>query len=145
MKRIHHFLSILFFLIPLNSCITVVAQTPDSVGMPQVLREEAKEQLKKGDERVGKLLSAAADSIEAGDKNARAAIKEEKKTQKENASLQREAGWGDGLHSIGWFIIFLIVGIALLLVLIFILKGKIRIPFISKLLPLGSSENASTS
>lgn len=48
MKRIHHFLSILFFLIPLNSCITVVAQTPDSVGMPQVLREEAKEQLKKG-------------------------------------------------------------------------------------------------
>ncbi|EKO53616.1 hypothetical protein [Leptospira kirschneri] len=144
MKRIQHFLSILFFLIPLNSCITVVAQTPDSVGMPQVLREEAKKQFKKGEKRVSNLLNAAADSIEAGDKNARAAIKGEKKTQKENANLQREAGWGDGLQSLGWFVLILVIGIGLILVLIFIIKGKIRIPCISKLLSL-SGGNASTS
>ncbi|EMO13545.1 hypothetical protein LEP1GSC165_1555 [Leptospira santarosai str. CBC523] len=145
MNRIHFFVLILFYLIPLNSCITVVAQTPDSVGMPQVLREEAKEQFKKGEKRVGKLLNAAADSIEAGDKNARAAIKGEKKTQKENANLQREAGWADGLQSIGWFIVFLVVGIALVLLLILILKGKIRIPFVSKFLPIGSGGNTSNS
>lgn len=143
MNQIHLFTLILFYLIPLNSCITVVAQTPDSVGMPQVLREEAKEQNKKGEKRVGKLLNAAADSIEAGDRNARAAIKGEKKTQKENANLQREAGWADGLQSIGWFLVFLVVGIALVLLLILILKGKIRIPFISKFLPIGSGGNAS--
>ncbi|MDI7213814.1 hypothetical protein [Leptospira santarosai] len=145
MKRIQLFLSVLFYLIPLDSCITVVAQTPDSVGMPQVLREEAKEQFTKGEPRVGKLLNAAADSIEAGDKNTRAAIKFEKKTQEKNANLQREAGWADGLQSLGWFIVFLLVGIALILLLILILKEKIRIPFISKLLPIRSSENASTS
>ncbi|MDI7196331.1 hypothetical protein [Leptospira santarosai] len=145
MSRTHLFVLIFFYLIPLNSCITVVAQTPDSVGMPQVLREEAKEQNKKGEKRVGKLLNAAADSIEAGDKNARAAIKGEKKTQKENANLQREAGWADGLQSIGWFIVFLVVGIVLVLLLISILKGKIRIPFVSKYLPIGSGGNASIS
>ncbi|MDI7227959.1 hypothetical protein QMM87_04605 [Leptospira santarosai] len=145
MKRIQLFLSVLFYLIPLTSCITVVAQTPDSVGMPQVLREEAKEQNKKGEKRVGKLLNAAADSIEAGDKNARAAIKVEKKTQKENANLQREAGWAYGLQSVGWFIVFLVVGIVLVLLLISILKGKIRIPFVSKYLPIGSGGNASIS
>ncbi|EKR27490.1 hypothetical protein [Leptospira interrogans] len=144
MNRIQFFILILFYLITLNTCITVIAQTPDSVGMPKVLREEAKEQSKKGDKRVSNLLNAAADSIEAGDKNARAAIKGEKKTQKENASLQREAGWGDGLQSLGWFTIILMIGIALILVLIFIIKGKIRIPFISKLLSLGGG-NASTS
>ncbi|EMJ90640.1 hypothetical protein [Leptospira alstonii] len=145
MNRIQFFVTFLLYLFPLNSCITIVAQTPDSVGMPQVLREEAKEQSKKGDKRVGNLLNAAADSIEAGDKNARAAIKGEKKTQKENASLQREAGWGDGLQSLGWFTIILIVGTVLILLLILILKGKIQIPFISKFLSIRSGGNASTS
>ncbi|EMM99119.1 hypothetical protein LEP1GSC021_4722 [Leptospira noguchii str. 1993005606] len=144
MSRIHLFVLILFYIFPLNSCITV-AQTPDSAGMPTVLRAEAKDQEKKGEKKVAILLKAAADSIEAGDKNARAAIKENKKTQKQNANLQREAGWADGLQSIGWFIIFLVVGIALVLLLISILKGKIRIPFISKYLPIGSGGNASIS
>ncbi|WP_061246769.1 hypothetical protein [Leptospira noguchii] len=145
MSRIHLFVLILFYLIPLNSCITVVAQTPDSVGMPTVLRAEAKDQEKKGERKVAILLKAAADSIEAGDKNARAAIKGEKKIQKENASLQREAGWGDGLQSLGWFVIIVVAGIVLALVLILILKDKIRIPFISKFLPIGTGGNASTS
>ncbi|UOG42495.1 hypothetical protein [Leptospira noguchii] len=144
MSRVLFFVLILFYIFPLNSCITV-AQTPDSVGMPTVLRTEAKDQEKKGEKKVAILLKAAADSIEAGDKNARAAIKENKKTQKQNANLQREAGWADGLQSIGWFIIFLVVGIVLVLLLISILKGKIRIPFISKYLPIGSGGNASIS
>ncbi|EJP04920.1 hypothetical protein LEP1GSC007_2922 [Leptospira interrogans serovar Bulgarica str. Mallika] len=87
MNRIQFFILILFYLITLNTCITVIAQTPDSVGMPKVLREEAKEQSKKGDKRVSNLLNAAADSIEAGDKNARAAIKGEKKTRLFNVKL----------------------------------------------------------
>ncbi|MDI7200164.1 hypothetical protein QMM85_08760 [Leptospira santarosai] len=144
MSRVLFFVLFLFYIFPLNSCITV-AQTPDSVGMPTVLRAEAKDQEKKGERKVAILLKAAADSIEAGDKNARAAIKGEKKIQKENASLQREAGWGDGLQSLGWFVIIVVAGIVLALVLILILKDKIRIPFISKFLPIGTGGNASTS
>ncbi|EKO77776.1 hypothetical protein ACT54M_08395 [Leptospira santarosai] len=144
MSRVLFFVLFLFYIFPLNSCITV-AQTPDSVGMPTILRTEAKDQEKKGEKKVAILLKAAADSIEAGDKNARAAIKGEKKIQKENASLQREAGWGDGLQSLGWFVIIVVAGIVLVFVLILILKDKIRIPFISKFLPIGSGGNASTS
>ncbi|WP_210412866.1 hypothetical protein [Leptospira gomenensis] len=112
-------------------CITVVAQTPDSVGMPTVLRTEAKDQDKKGEKRIGTLLRAAADSIEAGDKNARAAIKGEKQTQQKNSILQREAGWGDGIQDLGWFILLAIAGVILILLLYLIVRGKIQIPFVS--------------
>ncbi|MEI7014816.1 hypothetical protein [Leptospira licerasiae] len=145
MKTFRFFLFLLLIIFPLNSCITTVAQTPDSVGMPKVLREEAKSQYKKGEKRIGNLLEAAADSIEAGDKNARAAIKGEKEIQKENSNLQREAGWGDGLQDLGWFFIVVLITVFLILFLYLIIRGKIQIPFISKFLPFGSTGNSSGS
>ncbi|TGK36224.1 hypothetical protein EHQ12_04045 [Leptospira gomenensis] len=99
--------------------------------MPTVLRTEAKDQDKKGEKRIGTLLRAAADSIEAGDKNARAAIKGEKQTQQKNSILQREAGWGDGIQDLGWFILLAIAGVILILLLYLIVRGKIQIPFVS--------------
>ncbi|WP_170875475.1 hypothetical protein [Leptospira alexanderi] len=119
----------LLLLTPLHNCVTV-PQSPDSVGMPTVLRDEAKTQRTKGEAKLATLLSAAADSIEAGDKSIRAATKVIRNVQDENSSLQREAGWGDGLQDLGWFIIAIVVGIILILVLYLVAKGQIKIPFI---------------
>ncbi|EMO78559.1 hypothetical protein LEP1GSC126_0045 [Leptospira kirschneri str. 200801774] len=107
--------------------------------MPTVLRAEAKNQEEKGGKHISTLLRAAADSIEAGDKNARSAIKSEKKTSEKNSDLQREAGWGDGLRSLGWFVLLAIAGVILILILYLIAKGQMRIPFLSRSLPIPPS------
>ncbi len=110
-----------------------MAQNPSSKPLTDLLRKEAAVKTAAGDLSTANLLNASADTIEHSDENARKAITETTNTRIENASLQREAGWADGIGDIGKWIIYIIIGSILILLLIVYLRSGTGSPILNSL------------